>query len=113
MVIKCKTCQEELLNGSFLKTAQGHYHRECFICAVCNASLADKGGYIFFSGYFLCGPQCRATAAKNPEILPANIKSWLTDRETRSGWRRQDGVEGLVVDPKNPRDPVKVLPDSQ
>jgi hypothetical protein len=66
---------------------------------------------MFFQGYFLCSPQCRAVANKNPAILPANIKSWLADKETRSGWRRQDGLEGEVVKPRlNPKEPVQVLP---
>lgn len=31
MVFKCKTCEEELTDGTIIKTAQGKYHKYVFV----------------------------------------------------------------------------------
>lgn len=77
---------------------------------MCGTPLATKGSYVNWQKWYLCSPQCRMKAVKDPSQLK-KAKSWNQDSEVKSGWRRDDGVEGEdTFSKRNPSNPVYVLP---
>ena len=106
--LKCLSCKEEILGGSFVNIPAGPVHEQCFLCPCCGTSLLNKRGYLPYKvrpvnddvlgahsinprvshgnngrqGNFVCSVNCRTLAVRDPALLLQTSTHW---RQVQSG----------------------------